>query len=130
MSWFGEDPRREYVPYAKSINHTYHGLSPNQATKLLKDYEEEAKTKIIRSMHIRSNVFEAAVVFFDDNPATLDKTFRAKFILNGEEFLVKETMAADLLGDDHALYEKLFKIVAERITIQLLEKAVAKKGAK
>jgi len=79
-------------------------------------------------MHIRSNAFEAAVVFFDDNPATRDKTFRAKFLLNGQEYFVKETINEDLMGDDHALYERLFKIVAERITLQLLEKAAGGKS--
>jgi len=109
-------------PYEKSVTHKYEGLKPEDATKLLRDYEKEAEGNIIQSLHIRTNVFEGAVVILDQNPASLDKVFKARFFLNKEEFNVEAKV--DHFLTEEEIYKKVLEIVSESIALKLIKLAI------
>lgn len=88
----------------------------DESVRLLKELEEAARDKVLKSHHYGDTTFDGTLLEVKD-VCNKRKCYQYIFSLNGKEFRGQFEIRDD--GLDKAK-QKLFKILSEAITIQLM----------
>jgi len=76
----------KYVPYEKTVTVNEHRAPTDKSVALLNEFTEKAKQNIIDSIHIKNNVIDCAVIYYQDDIMTDSLKYYIKFKLNGVEY--------------------------------------------
>lgn len=81
--------RTEYVPYEKLVTVTENRAPTDESVRLLKEFEQKAKDKIIETIHINNNVIEACAIFYVNDVCQWKIEYSLRFKLNGKDYKLK-----------------------------------------
>lgn len=76
----------EYVPYEKKVTVHEHKAPTDQSIELLNEMTEKAKQNIVDSIHIKNNIIDCALIYFQDDITTDSLRYVVRFKLNGKEY--------------------------------------------
>lgn len=88
----------------------------DESVRLLKEFEQAANDKIIESIHVRDNSFDA-VVTKENDFLSGDIVYRVVFSLNGKRIVGTHRTQTVNMRD---AYKELHGIIAERIAHEIL----------
>ena len=124
--------RTEYVPYEKkvSVNVTENRAPTDESVKILKQLEDEARNKILRSVACNENAFSGVRIDYCRDPMNMSHRYYLRFVLNGHEHIVvTDCPHNDYDSVQKSLVELVSKQVAERIVnLSLFEHMMSDKS--
>lgn len=96
----------------------------DESIRLLKEFEKEARDKIINSVRVESNILKGIILECQFDSISLQKNYIAIFNLNGEKFEIQinEPDKRFILNEDSAL-KLLADEMAKIITVKILTEA-------
>ena len=114
-------PRPQTV-YQKTTVHE-HRAPTDESVALLKDMEEKARDKVIKSVAVENNSFNC--VFHSLKDVQSDRLIgRSIFMLNGERMTVEESVSPMDVKDKSELVLKLRDAMAKKIANEILSDAI------
>lgn len=110
------------VAVTKEIERT---ISPDKVTEMYDAVREEVEKNVVQVIRIEDNIMKGVVVEFFDDFRNHEKKARARFTLNGEEFMEEMILARDQLFTKSDAYMFLMTSYTQAITKYLGKHLVA-----
>ena len=94
--------RVEYVPYEKTVTITENRAPTDESVNILNQMQEKTLQNIIKSVNVKDNTMNAAVLYIVRGMAFDVVDFIAKFTFNGKEYELKGQISRSDMMDTNA----------------------------
>jgi hypothetical protein len=115
------------VPYEKTVTVNEHRAPTDKSVQLLNEFTEKARQNIIDTIHIKNNVIDCYVIYYQDDIVTDSLKYYIRFKLNGVEHKMNGNIdKAELHESSYAyqfrnqgililVYKKYAELIAEEL---------------
>lgn len=107
--------KEKVIPYTQEVK--FIGLSPDEASKLLREYEKQAKENIIEQIDVSNNIINGKIIIFQDHLSASKKAI-LKIKLNGKDY--QTDFNIDRILDRDERYQEFREKVSRFIIQEML----------
>lgn len=109
------------VAVTKEIEKT---ISPDKVVEMYDTVREEVEEKILRSVHISSNVMDAVAIEIQPRYDVRTTDYAIRFTLNGSEHISRGTFNEQEMHVENRMHEKVWEIYNRAITTALMKDTI------
>lgn len=99
-------------------------ISPDKVTEMYDAIREEVEKNIVSSIHISSNIMEAALLEINNRYDTRTTDYILSFTLNGKKSTHRGSFTVDEMMNENRLYDKAWEIYQVAVARSVMQDTI------